>query len=349
MTYWKEIRRELGIALLFVSIIIGISFCAEHKAVAQTVQPVYTRPSKGTVIQTFSAQQNTAIVTSTVYDWSAFTSASAFFKFAKADGTGCACPAGKKCTMNFSYSVIGSAVKTGPFATLDTFTANFPVTGTAADDVYQLAQTNVAVPFIKFTTSTGAFTNVTDGVPIATACFLTVAVTPVPFTYRVETEGLYPARTPAPNAAPALSGGIDYLFNAFGTANAEIFRVNEDGVLAVGGGAGSPLLPAGTVAVAASPAAATIVYDFGNTGRSGIRIENVGTNYVRCGAGEASDQTTITRYSFVLKAATGAGDGTGGVIDIPQFATRFGSDNSKRRVYCVAAAAGASSVAVMPY
>lgn len=329
-----------------------------YSAVAQTVQPVYTRPSKGTVIQTFSAPQNTAIVTSSVYDWTAFTSASAFFKFAKADGTGCACPAGKKCTMNFEYGVIGGAVKTGPFATLDSFEADFPVTGTAANDVYQLVQTNVAVPFIKFTAATGAFTNVTDGVPIATPCFLTVTVTPIPFTYRNSVEGLYPARTPAPNAAPSISGGIDYQFNAYGAAISQIFRVNENGVLAVGGGAGIPILPtaanygaASPFTVAASPAAATKVFEFGGATfgqRHGVRLENVGAQAVYCAAGDASSSVSLTNYSFSLKKPATAGDGSGGVMDIPQMKVSFGSGDSIR-VYCIAPVAGASSVAVMPY
>lgn len=46
-----------------------------------------------------------------------------------------------------------------------------------------------------------------------------------------------------------------------------------------------------------------------NSARTGFQIQNLGTNvlYVKFGTGAASDS-----YSFVLKAGSGAADGTGG-------------------------------------
>jgi len=46
-----------------------------------------------------------------------------------------------------------------------------------------------------------------------------------------------------------------------------------------------------------------------NSARSGFQIQNLGTNvlYVKFGSSAASNS-----YSFVLKASTGAADGTGG-------------------------------------
>ncbi len=346
--------------LLLSAVLCFILACLfTYAAVAQTVQPSYTRPSKGVVLTVFNAPQNTAITTTTVYDWSAFTATAPALKFAKSDGTGCACPAGHKCFFTFTYTTEGSAVKTGPFVQLDTFSASFPVSGTASQDAFVIAPTNVALPFVRFSTTAGAFNDTTAGAPIATPCYLTATVTPVPFTYRNIVDGPAPARTQlVSQASPTITGGSDYVFNANGDSTAQIVRVNENGVVAVGGGAGLPILPTGAnygatspFTVAASPAAATKVFEFvGATFglRHGIRLENVGAQPVYCAAGESSGSVSLTNYSFSLKKPAAAGDGSGGTIDIDQMKIAYTTGDSNK-IYCIAPAAGASSVAVMPY
>jgi hypothetical protein len=361
MSIWDEFKTDLGRDLKFVIVAVtigfGLSLCSDAKA--QTVQPSYTRPSKGAVLTVFNAPQNTAITTTTVYDWSAFTATAPAIKFAKADGTGCACPAGHKCFFTFTYTTEGSAVKTGPFVQLDTFSAPFPVSGTAAQDAYVIAPTNAALPFVRFATTAGTFIDVTAAAPIATPCYLTVNVTPIPFTYRNIVDGPAQARTRlVAQTAPTIGGGSDYVQDANGDTTAQSFRVNENGVLAVGGGAGIPILPtaanygsASPFTVAASPAAATKVWEFAGVTmgyRHGVRLENVGAQAVYCAAGEDSSSVTLTNYAFSLKKPAAAGDGSGGTMDIPQMNVSYANGDSAK-VYCIGPVAGASSVAVMPY
>ena len=82
--------------------------------------------------------------------------------------------------------------------------------------------------------------------------------------------------------------------------------------------------------------------------RPGVRLENVGAQPVYCAAGESASNVSLTNYSFSLKKPAAAGDGSGGVMDIPQMNVLFASSGSNE-VYCIAPVAGASSVAVMPY
>lgn len=361
MAFWRDLKNDIGIAILIVLALGVFTYCAEGTAVAQTVQPVYTRPSKGTVLTTFNAPQNST-ATTTVYDWSAFSSAQPTIKFAKADGTGCACPAGHSCGMlNVVVNTLGSSSKTGPFFLVDSFTAvpGVPVSGVAANDAIPLAQVNIPVPFAQFSASIGNFFDSTTSTPIATPCYMTVTVTPIPFTNRQTVEGGSYNHTVLPGTnQPVIVGGSDYVYNAVGTSTPNNIRVNDNGVLAVGGGAGIPILPtaanyggASPFSVAASPAAATLVFEFsGSTfgARHGLRLENVGAQPVYCAAGEDSSLVSVTNYAFTLKKPAAAGDGSGGIMDIPQMNVTYANGDSAK-VYCIAPVAGASSVAVMPY
>jgi hypothetical protein len=352
---FANIKHGIHAALTAYFVIAVLAYVLTGTAHAQTI--TYVRPSKGQVIDAARIQQNTATTTSALFDWTAFSSATTSVKFLNATGGACACPAGNKCTLEIIYKIVGSTAKTGPFSEIDGIGATVPVFGNTAEDGFEIGTTNISLPYIKLTAETGPFTNVTLGAPIATACFVTFTLTPNAFTYRTRVEGLAGARTLLrANASPVVIGGSDYQIDGFQNVVPYMARVNEDGMLAVGFGAGSPTLPllangGGPLTVAASPAAATKVFDFGPpfSALSGLRIENVGTNFVVCAAGKDSNQVSLTNYSFALKAATATNNGTGGVIEIPQFATRFGTDDSKRRVYCVAAAAGSSTVVTMPY
>ena len=343
----KTISRIIALAVL-----LGIS----SPALAQT----YVRPSKGAALQIFSMPQNTAVTTSQTYDWTSFTATAGSLRWAQTNGTtGCACPAGNQCTYEFVVKVLGSTVKSGPFYEVDSFGATVPISGNTAQDGFTVGLTNVSVPYIQYQMYTGPFLNTTTSTPIATPCNAFYSVTPTPFTFRQASEGLFGARTILPgSSAPVILGGSDYLFDGFQNTKPYTVRVNEDGALAVTGGAGAPILPTtanygapSPFAVAASPNPATKVWEFGGATmgmRSGLRLENVGARAVYCAAGTDSSNVSLTNYSFSLKAPTAAGDGSGGTIDISQFAVRFASGDAAK-VYCIAPVAGASSVAVMPY
>jgi len=325
-------------------------------ALAQT----YVRPSKGTALQIFNLPQNTAVTTSQTYDWTSVSATAGSLRWAQANGTtGCACPAGNQCSFEFNVKVLGSTSKTGPFFEIEGFGATVPVSGNTAYDGFTVGLTNVSVPYIQFQMYTGAFTNRTTSTPIATPCYANYTVTPTPFTFRQASEGLFPARTILPgNSSPVILGGSDFVFDGYQNTKPNMLRVNESGVAAVGGGAGIPaLVTAGNYgapspfAVAASPNPATKVFDFGGATmgtRTGIRLENVGNQPVYCAAGTDASSVSLTNYSFSLKKPATAGDGSGGVMDIPQMNVLFASGGSNE-VYCIAPAAGASSVAVMPY
>lgn len=339
--------------IIALAVLLGIT----TPALAQT----YVRPSKGTVLQIFSLPQNTAVTTSQTYDWTSFSATAGSLRWAQANGTtACACPAGNQCTIEFSIKILGSTVKTGPFYELESSAATAPVFGNTAYDGFTVGLTNISVPYIQYQMYTGAFMNKTTGLPIATPCYTFYAVTPTPFTFRQASDGVYNARTILPgNAAPVILGGSDYIFDGYQNTKPYMVRVNEDGAVAVTGGAGLPILPTtanygapGPFAVAASPNPATQVWEFAGATmgtRSGLRLENVGNQPVYCAAGTDSSNVSLTNYAFSLKKPATAGDGSGGIIDIPQFATRFASGGDQNKVYCIAPAAGASSVAVMPY
>lgn len=344
----KTISRIIALAVL-----LGIS----SPALAQT----YVRPSKGAALSIFSLPQNTGTTTSQTYDWTSFTATAGSLRWAQANGTtACACPAGNQCTISFTVKVLGSTSKTGPFYEIDSAGATAPIFGNTSYDGFTVGLTNVSVPYIQFQMDTGAFMNKTTGMPIATPCHTNYTVTPTPFTFRQASEGLYNARTVLPgNGAPVIFGGSDYMFDGFQNTKPYMARVNEDGAIAVTGGAGMPILPTtanygapGPFAVAASPNPATQVWEFGGAAmgmRSGLRLENVGAQPVYCAAGTDSSNVSLTNYAFSLKKPAAPGDGSGGTIDISQFAVRFTSGGDAAKVYCIAPAAGASSVAVMPY
>ena len=103
-----NIKRDFRLAFAIAALVLGYGFCGD--AEAQTVQPVYTRPSKGAVLTLINASQATSLVTSPVYDWTAFTAVTATVKFSKADGTACDCPTGAgTCTYAWTYRVSGDS------------------------------------------------------------------------------------------------------------------------------------------------------------------------------------------------------------------------------------------------
>lgn len=321
-------------------------------ATAQVItQPVYTRPAKGAVLTTFNATVSPTTVTTQAFDWTAFSSANISLKLATAAGTRCACPSGvDNCEAAFSFGIKTSTLKTGPFGDAEGFTIQAPIgynPGSPATEpaVLGAGQYNLGDPFVQFT---GAFTSYLDkgtGLQVA-GCFLTITVTPIPFTNRQITEGPYRGFVSSISSVnPLMSGGVDYnpLGGSGNGASTNINRVNAQGVVAVGVGTGAPILPATSpITVAASPGAATLIYTSVSAQR-GVKLQNVGTFPVVCAAGTNAASVSTTRYSFILAAGSVAGDGTGGDYTVEQLPT----GNTDGRVYCVGNGGG-SSVAIMP-
>lgn len=336
-----NIKRDFRIAFAIAASILGYGFCSD--ADAQTTQPVYTRPSKGSVLTVLNASQGTAAVTSPVFDWSAFTAVTTTLKWSKADGTACDCPTGAgTCTYSWTYRVSGSTSKTGPFFILTSLGLNLPLQNIAVEDGFTLVPENIATPYAQFTAQAVSYKDNTN-TNVPTACFLNITVTPIPFTYRSASEGVNNAGTPtAANASPVLSGGVDYVASPASSSSytARIARVNTTGVVAVGNGSGDPLLPA-TSPVAVN--AATLVYT-ATTAQRGVRLQNVGANPALCAAGANAASVAAGRYSFALAAA--ATVGAGGTFDVQQLDTSNSAANGK--VYCLGSG-GATSIAILPY
>ena len=336
-----NVKRDFIFASAIAVAILGYGFCSD--ADAQTVQPVYTRPSKGPVLTVLNASQGTAAVTSPVFDWTAFTAVTATVKWSKADGTACDCPTGAgTCTYSWTYRVSGSTSKTGPFFILSSIGLNIPLQNVAAEDGFTLTPENIGTPYAQFRAEAVSYKDNTN-TNVPTACFLNITITPIPFTYRNASEGIQSAGTPSPaNSSPVISGGLDYVVSSAGsnlyTVRTE--RVNATGVQAVGFGSGDPLLPA-TSPVAVN--AAVLVYT-ATSAQRGVRLQNVGANPALCAAGANAASVAAGRYSFALAAAATAG--AGGTFDVQQLDTSNSAANGK--VYCLGSG-GATSIAILPY
>jgi hypothetical protein len=336
-----NIKRDFRIAFAVAAIILAYGFCGE--AHAQTTQPVYTRPSKGAVLTILNASQGTPAVTSPVFDWSAFSAATATVKWSKADGTACDCPTGAgTCTYSWTYRVSGSTSKTGPFFILSSLGVNIPLQNIANEDGFTLSPENISTPYAQFSAQAVSYKDNTN-TNVPTACFLNITTTPIPFTYRSIVEGPSSAGTPLPaNSSSVISGGLDYVVSPAGSNlyTVRTSRVNTTGVVAVGFGSANPVLPASTpIAINA----ATLIYTATENQR-GVRLQNVGANPALCAAGENAASVAAGRYSFALAAA--ATVGAGGTFTVEQLDTSNSAANGK--VYCLGSG-GATSIAIMPY
>lgn len=341
-----NIKRDFKIVLAGCIAILAYGFCGD--ASAQTTQPVYTRPSKGSVLTVYSAAAPQAsFATSVTFDWSAFSSADVVFTFATSSGGRCSCPSGvDNCIATFDFGVQQSTSKTGPFGITNRLPYVFPISydpGSTGPFVGLFGQVNISAPYVQFF---GKFTSYIDsgtGNPVA-GCVLTATVTPIPFTDRVAAEGPFPGVVPSiSQVKPLMSGGVDYVDTSGGSGtqySTQVTRVNAQGVLAVGGGSGNPALPA-TTPIAVN--AATLVYT-ATAAQRGVRLQNVGANPALCAAGDSAASVAAGRYSFALAAAATAG--AGGTFDVQQLDTRNGSANGK--VYCLGSG-GATSIAILPY
>ena len=113
-----NVKRDFIFASAIAVAILGYGFCSD--ADAQTVQPVYTRPSKGPVLTVLNASQGTAAVTSPVFDWTAFTAVTATVKFSKADGTACGSGAvAGECRRNRRAASLAGGRRGGPARPFD--------------------------------------------------------------------------------------------------------------------------------------------------------------------------------------------------------------------------------------
>lgn len=347
---WQDMKRDMKWALAIAGLVMGYAFCGDASAQVIT-QPVYTRPAKGQVIVTFNATVSPSTVATQAYDWTAFSSANVSLKLANATGNRCSCPSGtNNCEAAFSFGFKTSTSKTGPFGEVTGMTLQFPVQYNPSSPatepaVFSGGQYNIGEPFVQFN---GAFTSYMDtgtGLQVA-GCFLSITVTPIPFTNRQTVEGPYTTVVASTSSVqPVVMGGFGY--DPPGGSGQGTFlyvpRVNPQGVIAVGPGSGAPILPATTpITVGASPAAGTLIYTSVIAQRS-VRLQNVGTFPVVCAAGTNAASVSTTRYSFVLAAGSVAGDGTGGDYTVEQLPT----GNTDGRIYCVGNG-GAGSVAILP-
>ncbi len=341
-----NVKRDFIFASAIAVAILGYGFCSD--ADAQTVQPVYARPSKGPVLTTFNATVSPSTITSATYDWTAFTSANVSLKLATAAGTRCPCPSGvDNCEAALRFDIKTSTSKTGPFADVDGFTLQTQIgynPGSPANEPAVLAagQYNIGDPYVQFGGAFTAYTDTGTGNPVA-GCFLTITITPIPFTNRVASEGPYQGVVSSISTVrPLMSGGVDYvpLGGSGQSYTTHVNRVNATGVLAVGFGSSDPILPA-TSPVAVN--AATLVYT-ATPAQRGVRLQNVGANPALCAAGANAASVAAGRYSFVLAAA--ATVGAGGTFDVHQLDTSNSAANGK--VYCLGSG-GATSIAILPY
>lgn len=340
-----NIKRDFTIVIAFMALILSYAFCTE--ANAQTTQPVYTRPSKGAVLQTFSGTVSATIVTSPTFDWTAFSAATISARFANASGNRCSCPSGvDNCLASFTIGYKTSTSKTGPFGDVLNSTVPFPLmynpSAPVTDPlVNSLGVYNINDPYVQFFSAFTAYVDTGTGLPV-TGCFLTITITPIPFTSRVVAEGPASGGADSGTVSPVLPGGFDYipLGGSGSIYSIHANRVNSTGVVAVGHGSGNPILPA-TTPVAVN--AATLVYT-ASVNQRGVRLQNVGANPALCAAGASAASVAAGRYSFALAAA--ATVGAGGSFVVEQLDTSNSAANGK--VYCLGSG-GATSIAIMPF
>lgn len=338
--------QDLKYSLVFVGLVALLGLCADRAYAQVPVQPTYTRPSKGAPLTLINAAQGAPAVVSPVYDWTAFTATTVTLKFAKADGSACDCPTGVgTCKYSWSFQIRGSTAKTGPFFIIESLGLSQGLQNVASEDGFADLLFNIGTPYVQFTTQAIDYLDSGKN-PVADACYMNMTTTPIPFTYRSAVEGSWSGGSLIPkNDAPVMSGGMDYVpspaSSSFYTPRS--MRVNTEGVLATGPGSGAPILPATSpISVAASPAAATLIYT-AVVAQRGVTLQNVGVWPVACAAGTNASSVSLTRYSFVLAAGSTAGDGTGGSYTVDQLPTSSGNNT----VYCIGKG-GAGSVAIMP-
>lgn len=319
-------RRALSTLVLFgFAILIALAASVAH---AQTVQPVYIRPSKGQALTLpdFVAD-GFGYVTGSVYDWSAFDSIQIYGVMSQP----CVFAAAQ-----WSIDVLGATSATGTFnvikgsfnqtnakVAVGTNPAFYPVSGLP--------------PFIKL--RVGRPGNIAG-------CTLSITIVPYPLSLIQRVQG--PKAAESPNIVlesdpPVLIGGIA---GPPGGASAvpRFFRTDGNGYQYVLTNAdpGSPSLPATSpVPVAASPAAPTAVFVSGNAQPPlSVVLQNAGTSPVVCAWGPNSNLVSLTRYNFALAASTAANNGTGGRFEVDNY-------TSNSVIYCLGNG-GASSIALTP-
>jgi hypothetical protein len=250
-------------------------------ASAQVVQPVYTRQSKSAQVQAFTATQTSYVgavkdFDSAVVETTSFNSVQMLVDF------------DALCTGDII--VLFSLTKTGPFIQS---TLAAPNAFKDLDDVLSVPAiynvSNIA-PYIKF-----RFT--TDNCPNG----LNLSAVLVPFPSNVTVQG---DKTDV--SFPVAVGGYD---KDNGTVSLGMTTA-ERSVYVTPKSVGFNPVAASPVAVSA--ASATTIYSGDTNNDVNIILQNQGTFPVRCGINAAS----ATDYQFSLRAASVAGDGSGGVQQV---------------------------------
>ena len=374
-----QFMHDLKLSLFFTALIAAFGFCADEAHAQVPVQPQYTRPSKGTATQWYYSAQNAASATTTpLYDWSAFYSLSIFTTFAKANGSACDCPlaAGRvQCTYSFTkFNIKGASEKTSPtFFTVQTSDGGAAlVFSNTTTDGFLTGGVNIQATFIKGEFRTGSYVDYA-GNPVNTECYMKVVVQPLPYPYRYEVNGVetaFDSNELRTTPAPLIMGGVSWWDEPGFSMNLPLNIDQGSGALAVrehyepklsddsattvvqfhkACANNNDCSPGGFASqCSGGQCTVTMVAEASGYPQSGVRIQNVGTFPAYCAAGENASQLDPTsgKYSFILKAESVAGDGTGGVLDIPTLHT---SVTAKRTVYCTVNAVGTTTIAVLPH
>lgn len=337
---------------MFIRLITVLAVLTTTAAAAQTV--TYVRPSKGktlTVFSNFSLDMALAFQDSAVFDWTAFT---AIQIRVSVTNTPSAC-------MNTPRLIVNGATEPGGvFLQESDPAAQTDVDGTSA--VYTYTVGNLS-PYIKL--RIGAMPAI--GV---LSCTATVTVVPFPVdqTFR-SVGGIYTLtdNIKLVKLNPAIGGGVrlgppstfsgDYNPLSLTAVNTAAFsRFDQNSTMLTTGGTSAPPLTV-TAPQTVGAGAEVEVFNIGDLATLGqdnyvkpvnVTVENTGATPAFCAfvsvppLGLAIPPVSPINYSFILKAATVAGDGTGGSKTFYSIIRPYAA------VRCITAA-GSTTIAVQPF
>lgn len=338
-----------------------LTFAALTCAVSASAQTVsYVRPSKGKTLTVTPANYTLDIAqpfTSAVYDWTAFSAIQVRVEL-YLNGT----PTTYTTCNNLLGVELQGATEPGGAYSRESDPAStfiYNVSGTS----YTYTVGNLS-PYIRVVLNSGAWF---PGPPAPSfGCTAKITVVPVPFDNTTKLSGAQPGQTsglyifPAEQATPVLSGGLEVLgFNNFSSTTDSLpsyARMDSNhAMFTTNGVSAAPLTITAPVAVGAggevevfnigiiAPVAANDPNAF-NQVRS-VTVENTGTVAALCSFVATSAPVpvvTAANYSFVLKGAAVAKDGTGGSRTFNNI-TRSGS-----AIKCITAA-GSTDIAVQAF
>lgn len=293
---------------------------------AQVAAQTYVRPSKGKALEIFKGKANTTV--SATLDMTAFGAIQFTYRSNFVGAPSC----------SGSIGILGSNNPAGPFVELVTEFSSVDVAAYGSG----VWSTNYEVPSLPSYIQFKPYT--------AGNCSVDLTATPIPFSAVTRPVGTIREGDAYPGSYvyPIIVGGSAFT----GSPTPISMAVDTNGyVFTRASGRGYGLQAITPVPVAASPAASTAVVVLPAASNAtqpyDVTLHNTGTQPVYCAAGPGAIPAAVTpsRYSVVLKAGTAANDGTGGQYTFFGFAGYPFTSNTMY-IYCIAAVAGASSVAV---